>query len=408
MTSKKSKREKQKSEKLCCSRDASVKRRRIKKAEYLLYRGARKEFKKGGSVHDVFFHLMMKDVAFATRFLNEYLPRKLRDALDLSDPTRLKILPTDYYDARVKKHVADLVFVIPCKNKDEFVALTLIVEHKAQSGATIDHKTIIQALKYAVLEVESQFKNLQTDVVYQPLVVIIYTGADSNFEAPSWESLFPLPEALQIEELQEAQIKFKPICVNLTRLFLQNKLSKQDFLRVMPEIMARASLKRVSEAYSTLFKPLGQIQDWTNDEKDRLNACANYVALTVDQPMTKEEYDSLTQSVNNDGVKRQMKTIFDLAEERGRKEGRKEGRRLERRIERRRGKIEVIQTVASLRFRKSSDKLTELLTQIKNVKLLDQTKLYALTASSLSDVEDFAEKMTQLKSQTSRSSQRDS
>jgi len=68
MSVKRSKREAKKKEKRLLAREASTYRRRVKKAEYYLYEGARKEFKKGGSIHDVFFHLMMKDVAFRRVF----------------------------------------------------------------------------------------------------------------------------------------------------------------------------------------------------------------------------------------------------------------------------------------------------------------------------------------------------
>jgi len=123
---------------------------------------------------------------------------------------------------------------VPLKGREEYVALTLIAEHKAQSGSAIDRRTVAQTLKYVALEVEKQLTNLSSDkILYQPLVVVFYTGSDPDFEAPSWENCFPFPEELQIDEHREAQIRFKPVTVNLTRLFLEDKLSKEDFLNVM-------------------------------------------------------------------------------------------------------------------------------------------------------------------------------
>ncbi len=399
MSAKKTKRETKKAEERKSARADSVLRGRIAKAEYLLYKGACKEFKKGGSIHDVFFHFMLKDVAFAARFLNAYLPKKLRDALDLSEPKKIRTLSTDFYDRRVKKHVADLIFVVPCKEEKKFVALTLIVEHKAQSGASIDRKTIAQTLKYVALEVEEQLRDLPSDaVLYQPLVVLFYTGSDPTFDAPSWENSFPLPELLQVEELREVQVRFKPLCVNLTRLFLEDKLSGDDFLRVVPEIMVRASLKRLKEAYSTLFRSLGLVQNWTKEAYERLVACANYVVLASEEPMTKEERQELSQSVDNKGAREKMKTIFELAEEDGRIEGKLEGK-IEGKIE---GKLETIQTIASLRFQDDSERLTNILIGLNDLNLLDQTRRFALTAPSLLDVENFAANLSQAKPKTKR------
>ena len=395
MGAKKTKRAEKKASERDRARADSIFRARVAKAEYRLYKGFGKELRKGGAVHDLFFHFMLKDAAFAARFLNAYLPKKLRDALDLSDPKRIRTLSTDFYDSRVGKHVADLIFVVPCKEPNKFVSLTLIVEHKAQSGSSIDRKTVMQTLKYVALEVETALKRESRDaVLYQPLVVLFYTGANPAFEAPSWEDYFPLPEFLQVEELRETQIRFKPLCVNLTRLFLEDKLSDEDFLRVVPEIMARASLKRLKEAYSTLFQSLGQIKDWTKETYDCLVACSNYVALASDKFMTREERLELVQSVDDETTREKMKTIFELFEDDGRVEGRIEGK-----IE---GKLETIRTIASLRFQDDSERLNRILTNLNDLKLLDQTRQFALTAPTLLDVENFAENLTQRKRKAKR------
>jgi len=69
-----------------------------------------------GSVHDGYFHIMLEDRVFAARYLYAYLPEKRRDALDLNDPSKIKVLSTEYFDERIKKHIADLFF--SCRLKD--------------------------------------------------------------------------------------------------------------------------------------------------------------------------------------------------------------------------------------------------------------------------------------------------
>lgn len=248
MSAKKTKREEKSLNESSRVRAALNAERSVKDLNQEIFERASAAFKKGGSVHDSFFHFMLKIPVFAVRFLNAYLPEELLAALDLSDPSNIKILSSDYYDKRLNKHIADLIFLVRCKGEDARVALKLVVEHKAQSGSLVDRKTVAQTLKYAALEIEEQLKKTPNEkIVYQPLVVLFYTGSDPTFEAPSWESCFPLPELLRVEKLREAQIRFRPLCVNLTRMFLEDKLSKKDFLRVMPEIMARASLKQLAD-----------------------------------------------------------------------------------------------------------------------------------------------------------------
>ncbi len=389
------KREAQKKEERRLAKEDAILKKRVAKANYLIAEAVRKEFQKGGSAHDVFFHLILKDVKFAARFLNAYLPRKLRKALDLSDPSRIKVLSTDLYEERVKKHIADFIFVVPCKEENKFVSLTLIIEHKAQSGATIDRKTILQVTKYVTLELEELLKKSQNgEVVYQPLVVIIYTGANPNFVAPSWETSFPLPQALQVKELRGVQIRFTSVCVNLTRLFLEDKLVDEDFLRVVPEVMARASLKRLKESYPTLFRALGSIKNITSEDKLRLNACVNYVALTADQPLSSEEVEILRQSAKSENIGENMKNFLDLLEEKGEIKGEIKGKI--------KGKIETIQTVASLRFAEPSKRLPPLLKKLDDLELLDQIRQFSLTAPSLLEIENYAENLTQSKSKLKR------
>ena len=116
---------------------------------------------KYGSVHDGYFHAMLDNRPFVARYLNAYLPKAVRDVLDLSDPSKIEILSTEFYDERLKKHIADLIFLVPFKNSDARAALRLIAEHKAQSGASVDRRTVAQTLKYLTLEVEVQLKELK-------------------------------------------------------------------------------------------------------------------------------------------------------------------------------------------------------------------------------------------------------
>ncbi len=351
------------------------------------------------SVHDVYFHAMLDNRPFVARYLNAYLPESVRAVLDLSDPSKIEILSTEFYDERLKKHVADLIFLVPFKDSSARAALRLIAEHKAQSGASVDRRTIAQTLKYLTLEVDARLRELKGDsgVFYQPLVVVFYTGSDPDFEVPSWESCFPLPELLQIEELRESQVRFKPLCVNLTRMFLADELNKEDFLYVMNASMSLASLKRLPESYSTLFNALGQIENWTDEDRLRLKTSINYVVAATDRPMTREDMETLRQGVNSEEARENMKTILDLIRDEGRDEGLYEGEikgEIKGKIK---GKIETIETVASLRFQEKPERLTSLLTKLNDLNLLEQIRQFAMASASLFDVERFAESMLQFK-----------
>jgi len=367
-----------------------------------------KALKLGASIHDAYFHFMLRDPVFLTGFLGEYLPEEALEALDLSDPSKINFLSTDFYDERGAKHIADLLFTVPCKEENDFVLLKLLVEHKAQSGESIDPKTISQATRYVVLEVDGELKDQKKNAtpIYQPLVVLFYTGSDPDFEVPSWESTFPLPSSLQTDKLKESQLRFKPITVNLTRRFLEGKISQNGFLNVMVASMALAGLKRLPEHYSTLFSALGQIENWTDSDFERLKASINYVVSATNRPMTREEVETLRLSVNSKGVEKKMKTILDVFKDEGRLEGMREGMREGKLKGEIKGEIKTIKTVASLRFQETSERLPRLLPKLKDLKLLNQACQFALTAPSLLDVENFVESLIPVKPKVKRSVKR--
>ena len=89
-----------------------------------------------------------------------------------------------------------------------------------------------------------------------------------------------------------------------------------------------------------------------------------------------------------------MKTFLDMIEDKSKREGKREGK-LE-------GKLETIQTIASLRFPEPSKRLTSLLTKFNDLKLLDQIRLFALTAPSLFDVENFVENLARANPKSKR------
>ena len=97
-----------------------------------------------------------------------------------------------------------------------------------------------------------------------------------------------------------------------------------------------------------------------------------------------------------------MRTVLDDIRDEGRDEGWRDGMRdgeIKGKIE---GKIETIQTVASMRFQEKSKRLTALLTSLNDLPLLEQTRQFALSASSLIDLENFAQTMIQFKAESSR------
>ena len=93
-----------------------------------------------------------------------------------------------------------------------------------------------------------------------------------------------------------------------------------------------------------------------------------------------------------------MKTFVDILKEDGRIEGERQGR-IEGRIK---GKIKTIQTVASLRFSESPRRLTTQLKKLDDLKLLEQIRQFALTAPTLSDVENFVKSLAPTKPRVRR------
>jgi len=157
-------------------------------------------------------------------------------------------------------------------------------------------------------------------------------------------------------------------------------------------------LKRLKGSYATLFRSLGKIKNWTEEEDKLLAACFNYVVSAADRSLSFEEAEALQQSVDNQEASERMQTFFDILEEKWKNEGMRRGE-IRGKIK---GKIETIQSVASVRFQESPIRLNQLLTKFNDLDLLEQTRQFTFVAPSLPDLENFAENLLQNKPKARR------
>ena len=353
--------------------------------------------KRFGSIHDYFCHATLCDRQNASAFVEAYLP----DVAKEFDVDRLEIVQNEIYSEELGKSALDILYELPQRGGDENLRVSLIVEHKAQSGERNERETLDQLFYYFASlcrrqlfdEKDSTKASKKKEPIRraQPIVALLYTGADVNYESPSWEKNHPLPSSLSAY-----QVRFPIVCVNFTRLYRENKLIGSPFLRGMGALLASASLKDLPETFATIFKPYNEVGEWGERERFLASAGYNYVdkALkNLGRPLTKRDVDLIREQFRGKKTMDTMISYFDeiamRAEERGKAEGKAEGI-AEGKAE---GIFASLLKILNVRFGFCPESLVESLGKIKSVESLERIQDFALVrASSLEEVIDLAEK----------------
>ena len=291
--------------------------------------------KRFGSLHDAYFHFFHKDYDLARECVSMWFP----DVVDKFELDQLQVHSWEFFSKELKKSVVDLIYTVPFRDGSGTAPITLVLEHKAQSGGLEDAATLAQTLGYVVSFCQELIESCRAGTrketrILQPIPIVLYTGANLKLRELNWEKLFYLPE-----DLAQFQFRIPVRFLNITSLCQSQKLKASPFLSTAYNLMSNAVLKRLEEIRATAFAPLRTVTDWRDREYNLLHASAFYYlknainyGVKVDQSTVDELFASAERG--KDGM---MKSIWDeinaeIAKnehEKGREEGigigRKEG-----------------------------------------------------------------------------------
>ena len=343
--------------------------------------------RKMGALHDSFFHAIVSFRPILVGFLKTYFPQ-LDERFDIE---RAEALPNDLYDKTLTKRIADCIVLIPRRDEVESGALSLrlILEHKAQSGSDVDATAIGNIYQYVVWETLQTQRNFPKEKVAQAIAVIVYNGPDPQYDSPSWEEHFPLPE-----ELKECQLRMKVPCVNLSKLLKANALKGDKFVRVTTEIFALGGGKLIKSKIERLAELLNELRGDDDISKTIFQVCATYALFSssnANQPLSRDDFHVITNGLTTTGARNEMDTMVieideariiaaeERGEERGEKRGKKEAVTLFRR--------QIVQTLLE-KFGDAALEYVSIVNAITDLKVLDSILSTVIRSKNLSQIKE--------------------
>jgi len=134
--------------------------------------------------HDSLFKRIMENDIAAKEFLNEYLPKEVKDIVDLNT---IKVQKESYIEPNLTKRLSDIVYKVDTKdNKNAFIYC--ISEHQS----SVDKLMAFRLWRYTLLLAERHIEKKEKIPLIFPLVV--YAGTAKYTASRNLWSLFEYPE----------------------------------------------------------------------------------------------------------------------------------------------------------------------------------------------------------------------
>ncbi|MBQ6616055.1 MAG: Rpn family recombination-promoting nuclease/putative transposase [Thermoguttaceae bacterium] len=168
--------------------------------------------------HDTFFQLVFALPEVAIAFLKNVLPS---ETLEQIEPEKVIIQSgvlgeSDYF----KKSAADLIYLVPYKEIDEKLHVSVILEHKSYS----DRMTMFQLTKYCFHVMERELDNVEKEgkktreFRFSPIIpIIIHHGESAFYEPTDLKNLF-----IPLAGSEQFGINAKAILFDLNKIDISN------------------------------------------------------------------------------------------------------------------------------------------------------------------------------------------
>lgn len=235
------------------------------------------------------------------------------------DFDKLSVEPNEIYSRALSKRVADLIYSVPIRGSDDQkVEISIVVEHKAQSGSfDVDGRTIGNVVSYQVsTTIDKRRYNKNSP---QSLAIIVYTGPDVNYDSPKWEKYYPLSE-----HFERYQLKCEIPCVNVSKMVADGTLEKLALSPIVGktcEALGHAGLGDLEESLRRTSKSSNkEKRRITPDEQELFTALATFVAIALgnrNKSLSPEEVGSLIDNIGGKEMGKKVRSIFDVVRDEG-------------------------------------------------------------------------------------------
>ncbi|MBK8506175.1 MAG: Rpn family recombination-promoting nuclease/putative transposase [Saprospiraceae bacterium] len=196
------------------------------------------------NIHDKFFKAVVADIGFAREFLSQFLPKEVKDIVDLSSLTSE---PDGLITHNLQEYFIDAVFRCKLQNHPEECFINILLEHKSQ----VEKQTSLQVLGYLAQAYLTQWQNGQK---IQPIIPLIYYHGARKWQLYSIVDLMDvLPSALK-----PYVPDFESIFIDVARmndvsiLALQHTLLRAAVLTQKYSRDPNALLDRIQTIFGTL------------------------------------------------------------------------------------------------------------------------------------------------------------
>ena len=187
--------------------------------------------------HDSLFkRIMEKDIA-AREFLDEYLPKDVRNMLDLNS---IKVEKESYIEPNLTRRLSDIVYSVKTKdNKDAFVYV--ITEHQSKA----DPLMAFRLWKYTLLLAERHIEKKEKIPLIFPIVV--YAGTAKYTASRNLWNLFEYPE------LAKKYLTEDHALVDLQEMS-DDEIAKKKHIALWQYIMKHVKMRDMLKLWESLFK----------------------------------------------------------------------------------------------------------------------------------------------------------
>lgn len=138
--------------------------------------------------HDRFFKEALSQQDAAVDFLRHYLPAQVTELLDLAS---VQLVKDSFVDPELQEHFSDLLYEVRLVEDGSGAYVYVLFEHKSYS----DPRVAFQLLRYMVQVWEYALR--QRAKLWPIVPVVLYHGKTAWQTAPSFHSLFDVPEPIR-------------------------------------------------------------------------------------------------------------------------------------------------------------------------------------------------------------------
>ncbi|GHT18438.1 transposase [Planctomycetales bacterium] len=334
---------------------------------------------RSGNIHDEFVRAVFAHVELVIEFLKLYIGntpvgRKLLQQLDLK---RIRLETTHFFGEEGRERIADLIFWIPVKRGKGSTGIVFVFEHKSERKRSM----AFQLLKYLVAiwnKFFSEAKNPENQkfVLPAPLLIVLHNGAKPIIDKPTLENYIA-----KIIGTKRFIPKFDYELVDLPALSIE-ELGKAPLLRVILELLKRATDGTLYDVRKQILEPLAEIRD---DEKTRywIQRILQYMDKALKRAkkeLTPELIDEVIKPIYNERSAEMSLTFLEKLEAKGEARGRAEG-------EANFGRNAVLDVLRS-RFKRVPKRIETAILQMNDPIALKSLNVHAATSRTL---DEFAE-----------------